>query len=477
MAVVASEVWEHTLDALRLEIDEESFSTWIEPIQFQNYADGELTISVPSVFFRNWLMSNYQDMMVQTIENLVHRGVSVRYELESEDELGSHSAFGVNRAGGDTLFSNPSPQNLTGMRQRESTLRPVVLESVRLNPQYNFENFVVGESNRFAYTAAQAVADPQSKAYNPLFLYGGVGLGKTHLLHAIGQLFLNIGPHFNVLYVSSESFMNAFIDGIQQKRDLSDFRNCFRSVDLLLIDDVQFFAGAERTQTEFFHTFNALFNAGKKIVISSDLPPKELTELEERLRSRFEAGLIVDIQPPDLETRVAILRKKALELSLDLPAEIEIYIAERIKTNIRKLEGALTKISAHHSVTGEPLTIGSVRALLGAFFTGDEPMKISVEKIQLAVCKFFDLTLHDLTGSNRSRKFAAPRQIACFLSREMTDLSFPDLARKFGGRDHTSIMAAHKKIQQDIQKDLSKQNLIKYLTKMIKEDSLPEPAK
>ncbi|MBI1784350.1 chromosomal replication initiator protein DnaA, partial [Candidatus Sumerlaeota bacterium] len=308
------------------------------------------------------------------------------------------------------------------------------------------------------------------------FLYGGVGLGKTHLLHAIGQQLTSYGDHLKVLYVSSESFMNAFIEGIQ-KKDLTHFRNRFRTVDLLLIDDVQFFMGAERTQTEFFHTFNALFNAGKKIVISSDQQPKELAELEERLRSRFEAGLIVDIQPPDLETRVAILRKRATELGLDLNPEIEIYIAERIKTNIRKLEGALTKISAHHSVTQEPITIGSVRGLLGAFWTGDEPVKISVEKIQLAVCKFFDINLHDLTGSNRSRKFAGPRQIACYLAREMTDLSFPEIARKFGGRDHTSIMHAFRKTQEEVGKDLSKQNLVKYLTKLIKDETGAPPGK
>lgn len=454
MAAISSGVWEQALDVLRDSMDEELYSTWVDPIVCVQYADGELTLRVPSLFFRNWLISNYQETIEQALEQVLHRQINIHYLLATDDEL-----------------APPFPNGKDGRRSSiEAAIQPFALETIKLNPHYTFDNFVVGESNRFAYTAAQAVSDPQSKAYNPLFLYGGVGLGKTHLLHAIGQQYKSYGDQLNVLYVSSETFMNAFIEGIQQK-DLSHFRNCFRTVDVLLIDDVQFFMGAERTQTEFFHTFNALFNAGKKIVISSDHQPKELTELEERLRSRFEAGLIVDIQPPDLETRVAILRKKARELNIDVSPEIEIYIAERIKTNIRKLEGALTKVFAHHSVTKEPISIGSVRGLLGAFFTGDEPLKISVEKIQLVVCKFFDISLHDLTGANRARKFAGPRQIACYLAREMTDLSYPEIARKFGGRDHTSIIHAHRKTQDEAARDLSKQNLIKYLTKLIKDET------
>ncbi len=466
MSAISSGVWDQVLESLRETIDEESYSTWVEPIRFVNYADGELTLRVPSIFFRNWLISNYQDQVEDAVTGFAKRDVSIRYILETEDEF---ATFGSN---GHTPRSDADEVDL----RSDGTPHPSILERIPLNPNYTFSNFVVGESNRFAYTAAQAVADPQSRAYNPLFLYGGVGLGKTHLLHAIGQQLMSYGSHLKVLYVSSESFMNAFIEGIQQK-DLSHFRNRFRTVDMLLIDDVQFFMGAERTQTEFFHTFNALYNAGKKIAISSDHPPKELRELEERLRSRFEAGLIVDIQPPDLETRVAILRRKAREFDIELSGEIEIYIAERIKSNIRKLEGALTKISAHHSVTGEPISIASVRAILGPLLSAEEPRKISVEKIQLAVCKFFDINLHDLTGQNRSRKFTGPRQIACFLAREMTDLSFPEIARKFGGRDHTSIMHAHRKTEEEISRDLSKQNLVKYLTKLIKDETSPSASK
>ena len=458
-------LWERTLKALRQHIDAESFSTWIEPLRVGDYADGELRLIVPSIYFRNWVASNYLDEIEQAFGHQAGREVYLTFEVESGE--GEDAAL-VSAEEVNGLF--PTPERPVAGR-----LQPMgpALPSTRLNPSYTFESFVVGESNRFAYAAAQAVADPESRAYNPLFLYGGAGLGKTHLMHAIGQQMLAIGPRRNVLYVSSEVFMNAFIEAIRRKEP-TQFRNCFRSVDLLLIDDVQFFAGAERSQIEFFHTFNALFDAGKKIVISSDHPPKELTELEERLRSRFEAGLIVDIQPPDLETRVAILQRKAQDLGLALNAETAIYMAERIRTNIRKLEGALKKLSAHCSVRGDTPSIETARKLLVEFFSGEEPLKISVEKIQLVVCKFFDINIHDLIGGNRSRKFTVPRQYAAFLAREMTEMSYPEIARKFGGRDHTSIIHAHRKVKRELEGDLNKQNLVKYLTKLVKEEPFPE---
>ena len=459
-----AEIWEQTLQALRGEIDEESYGAWLAPVRFERYGGGELTLGVPSVFFRNWLASNYQEQIETCFERFAREAVSVRYVVETGD--GYDPAQGA-----ETTRRSPFQGRADSVPSRQGSVRGADLSTSPLNPDYSFEKFVVGESNRFAYAAAQAVADPESQAYNPLLLYGGVGLGKTHLMHAIGQQMLGYGSHLHVLYISSEVFMNAFIEAIQRK-DLSRFRNCFRRLDLLLIDDVQFFAGAERSQTEFFHTFNALFDAGKKIVISSDHPPKELTELEVRLRSRFEAGLIVDIQPPDLETRVAILLRKSEDHGLDLTPEVAIYIAERIKTNIRQLEGALKKLKAHSEVDDSPISIETSRDVLGNFFAGEEPVKISVEKIQLVVCKFFEVHLHDLTGPNRSRKFAYPRQIAAYLSREMTNLSYPEIARKFGGRDHTSIIHSYRKIEKEVQGDLNKQNLVKYLTKLVKEDPL-----
>lgn len=454
-------LWEQALESLRSEIDEESFTAWLEPVQPRCFDGGKLTLAVPSEFSRNWLISNYHERIAQCFSDKAATPVAIEYQIVAMDEGAPEPAAPSPPAA--------APHPLTS--SADAVQRGVPTTFTPLNPQNTFESFVVGESNRFAHAAAQAVADPQSSAYNPLFLYGGVGLGKTHLMHAIGAQMRAYGDHFNVLYISSEAFMNAFIEGIKRK-ELMQFRNCFRTVDLLLLDDVQFFAGAERSQTEFFHTFNALFDAGKKIVISSDDQPKELTELDERLRSRFEAGLIVDIQPPELETRVAILQCKAQDLNFQLSSEVAIYVAERIKTNIRKLEGALKKLKAYTEINGAAITIDAVRDLLGPLFTGEEPLKISIEKIQLVVCKFFDVSLHDLTGPNRSRKFTAPRQIACYLAREMTDDSYPEIARKFGGRDHTSILHAFRKVQQDIADDLNKQNLIKYLTKLIKEEPL-----
>lgn len=456
-------LWDRALQTLKNEIDDESYAAWIEPIQFEHAAEGRLTLTVPSSFHRNWVAWNYQEPITRALHKSAGRDVTVDFVIapgEEDDRLAADPAVA------ETL-NGPHSSASASQQGRQK----IELASYRLNPNYTFDSFVVGESNRFAYAAAQAVADPESRAYNPLFLYGGSGLGKTHLMHAIGQQIRSYGQHLNVLYVSSEAFMNAFIESIRGK-DVTQFRNCFRTVDLLLIDDVQFFQGAERSQIEFFHTFNTLFDAGKKIVISSDHPPKELTELEERLRSRFEAGLIVDIQPPDLETRVAILLRKAQAYHLELPPEIAIFIAERVKTNVRKLEGVLKKLAAHCLVTKEAVSMTMAREQLGAFSTGDEPMKISVEKVQLVVCKFFDIHLHDLTGTNRSRKFTGPRQVASYLAREMTDLSFPEIARKFGGRDHTSIIHSHRKVQTELRGDLNRQNLIKYLMKLIKEEPI-----
>ena len=298
-----------------------------------------------------------------------------------------------------------------------------------------------------------------------------MGLGKTHLMQSIGQKLQTYGEHFNILYVSSEAFMNAFIEAVTQKR-MVEFRNCFRNVDLLMVDDVQFFSAAAEADADRVlpHLQRALFDAGKKIVISSDHPPKELHQLEERLRSRFEWGLIVDILPPDLETRVAILRKKGRMIGLDLAPEVTIFIAERIRSNLRKLEGALTRLSAHASMTRQPITIEVARQMLGPFLQGEEPRKIGIEKIQMAVCNYFSMGLSDMTGANRSRKFARPRQIASYLCRELTDCSFPEIARKFGGRDHTSIIHAHRKIQVDMAHQLDLQNLVKYLTRVIKDE-------
>ena len=467
MITSSSTLWKQALGELRSKLDEESFSTWLEPIRFLSQQDSVVTLGVPSVFYRNWLANNYQELLQDSLSDLLRREVTVKYQIGGDEEAAPEAAPAATQSS-DGL-SSTEQRAMEVFRRSRPVDRPSELINVPLNRNYSFDNFVVGESNRFAHAAAQAVADPESRVYNPLFVYGGVGLGKTHLMQAIGQRLQTYGEHFNVLYVSSEAFMNAFIESVAQKK-LVEFRNCFRNVDLLMVDDVQFFAGAEQTQIEFFHTFNVLFDAGKKIVISSDSPPKELHELEERLRSRFEWGLIVDIQAPDLETRVAILRKKARMMGLNVPPEVTIFIAERVRSNLRKLEGALTRLGAHAHMTLQPITVDLARSLLGPFLAGEEPRKISIEKIQMAVCNYFNITLLELTGANRSRKFAKPRQIASYLCRELTDCSYPEIARKFGGRDHTSIIHAQNKIRQEMGRHLDLQNMLKYLIKLIKEE-------
>ncbi len=470
MTAASSVLWEQALGALRARMDEESFATWLEPVRLVSHDERRVVLSVPTVFYRNWIANNYLDILTDTLATVLRRDVTVEFTIDEWEPAPETPGNGP-----ATASEQLSSTEMRAMEvfRRDRPGRPVELKASPLNQNYTFETFVVGESNRFAHAAGQAVADPASRVYNPLFIYGGVGLGKTHLMQAIGHRLRSFGEHLNVLYVSSETFMNAFIEAVAQKK-LSEFRNCFRNVDLLMVDDVQFFSGAEQTQHEFFHTFNDLYNAGKKIVISSDHPPKELHELEERLRSRFEWGLIVDIQAPDLETRVAILRQKARANGMDLSPEVTIFIAERIRSNLRKLEGALNRLAAHAALNGRPVTIESAREMLGPYLVGDEPRKITIEKIQTTVCNYFGLTLVELTGSNRSRKFAGPRQIAAYLCRELTDFSFPEIARKFGGRDHSSIVHAHNKVKRDMARKLDIQNLLKYLTKLIKEEAPAE---
>ncbi len=465
----SSLLWDQALAELRSKVDEDSFATWIEPIRPVALEEGRVILAVPSVFYRNWISNNYEEIVADTLSLLLRHDVAIQYQVAADWDAEAKPAAEPAEEPTAERLSNTEKRAMEVFRRFDRTGRPTEIKSSPLNAGYTFDSFVVGESNRFAHAAAQAVADPASRVYNPLFIYGGVGLGKTHLMQAIGHKLLGYGDHFNILYVSSETFMNAFIEAVAQKK-LVEFRSCFRNVDLLMVDDVQFFSGAEQTQHEFFHTFNDLYNAGKKIVISSDHPPKELHELEERLRSRFEWGLIVDIQAPDLETRVAILRQKARAIGMEIPPEVTIFIAERIRSNLRKLEGALTRLAAHASMTHRPITIDSAREMLGPFLVGDEPRKITIEKIQTAVCNYFGLTLHEMTGANRSRKFAGPRQIAAYLSRELTDFSFPEIARKFGGRDHSSIIHSHNKVKHDMTRKLDLMNLIKYLTKLIKEE-------
>ena len=338
--------------------------------------------------------------------------------------------------------------------------------SSTLNPKYTFDSFVIGNSNRFAHAASLAVAESPAKAYNPLFIYGGVGLGKTHLMHAIGHYILQNNPNAKVVYVSSEKFTNELINAIKDDKN-EEFRTKYRSVDILLIDDIQFIAGKERTQEEFFHTFNTLHEANKQIILSSDRPPKEIPTLEDRLRSRFEWGLIADIQAPDFETRMAILKKKADVENLNVPNEVMVYIATKIKSNIRELEGALIRIVAYSSLTNREITVDLATEALKDIISNKQNKSITIDLIQDVVAAYFNLRVEDLKSQRRTRNVAYPRQIAMYLSRKLTDMSLPKIGEEFGGRDHTTVIHAYEKISETLNNDESLEHTINDITKKL----------
>ncbi|MCX7017895.1 MAG: chromosomal replication initiator protein DnaA [Candidatus Sumerlaeota bacterium] len=457
------QMWDKALARLKDLVDEESFATWLRPTRCHGAEGNRLLIAVPSPFFRNWLMANYRDRIVRTLRDLTSMPVDVDFVVTGNTGDGASSLLM------DDIFPAHDTRSVTAQKP-QGARAPTPLEFPRatyLNPKYTFETFVVGECNRFAHAASRQVAEPSSKSYNPLFIYGGVGLGKTHLMHAIGHKYSSAGQTLRVLYVTSEQFMNSFIEAISQGKQF-EFRDFYRNIDLLMIDDVQFFSGKERTQTEFFHTFNALYDAGKKIVISSDRPPRELTTLEDRLRNRLSWGLLVDIQPPDLETRIAILKRKAMVDGIDIPNDVTVYIAERVTMNIRDLEGVLTRLRAYSALEKEPLALDMARAVLGNLIENEPRRSIDIDAIIEEVCQYFELRRVDLLGSSRVKRFSAPRHIAQYLARKLTTLSYPEIALKFGGRDHTSVLYAFRKIEGVMQHDENMKSLINYLNKRIR---------
>jgi len=442
-------LWEEALTQLRTEVDEENFNTWLKTARFRAFEGDTLHLNVPSAFNRSWLTRNFGEKISRAVEEVAHRHVEVDFHVDVEEEEAAEAK--------ETA--------------RERAAEPAIrIDHQELSPHLTFQTFVVGESNRFAYAACQAVAEPETEAWNPLLIWGGVGLGKTHLLQAIAHEFLSRSPGARVRFVNSERFLNGFIQAIQQDK-MAQFRETYRKVDLLLLDDVQFLFGKEGTQNEFFHTFNELHSSRKKIVLSSDRPPSEMANIEERLRSRFEWGLIVDVQAPDLETRIAILHQKAELSGFTLPNDVAIFIAERIKTNIRKLEGVLTSLRHHWRLTGEPINMQSVRDVLGHFVVSDEPQRVTVERIQSCVCDYFNLGLPELVGRERHAKVTLPRHLAMYLCRLLTDLSYPEIALHFKGRNHTSILHAYRKIEKQLLRDANLQAVTNYLTKRIHESA------
>ncbi|NLX70300.1 MAG: chromosomal replication initiator protein DnaA [Clostridiales bacterium] len=438
-----NDIWQKTLQNLKTQLSDVSFDTWIRVIQPLTIKDNEIVLSVPNEFTKNILQSRYIDTISGSLKEVIGSPVFINFILENEV---------------DSFLETMSPKDMDNNH----------IHSV-LNPKYTFDTFVVGNSNRFAHAACLAVAEAPAKAYNPLFIYGGVGLGKTHLMHAIGHFILDNNPNAKVLYVTSEKFTNELINSIRDDKNV-EFRNRYRTIDVLLIDDIQFIAGKERTQEEFFHTFNALHEANKQIIISSDRPPKEIPTLEDRLRSRFEWGLIADIQPPDLETRIAILKKKAELEDLEIDDEILLFIAKRIESNIRELEGALIRIMAYASLTNNKLSLSIADEALKDILSNNQPREITIPLIQQVVAQHFDLKVEDFKSKKRSRPIAFPRQIAMYLSRILTDQSLPKIGEEFGGRDHTTVIHAHDKIEKEMQSNSQLRNTIDELIKKVKEN-------
>jgi chromosomal replication initiator protein DnaA len=440
-------LWQETLEKLKNELSKPSYETWLSSTRLLQI-DGEiLVISVPNEFAKDWLESRYAPLIRSSVQSILGHSVSLHFIIPSLEESLSENQ------------NQAIPESSTIITQTE----PIPNS---LNSKYTFDTFVIGNSNRFAHAASLAVAESPAKSYNPLFIYGGVGLGKTHLMHAIGNHVLQRSPNTRVLYVSSEKFTNELIDAIRDENSI-EFRNHYRNVDILLIDDIQFLAGKERTQEEFFHTFNDLHEANKQIIISSDRPPKEIPTLEDRLRSRFEWGLITDIQAPDLETRIAILRKKAKMENLQVPNEVMVYIADKIHSNIRELEGALIRVMAFASLSSLPITTDVAVEALKDIIPTNSTKLVTIDIIQQSVAGYFNLSPNEFKAKKRTRAVAFPRQIAMYLSRQLTDASLPKIGDEFGGRDHTTVMHAHEKISQAMQNDPQLQKKINEIIQRI----------
>jgi chromosomal replication initiator protein len=436
-------LWHEVSDRLKGALNETTFGTWFGDVSARELNERAFVLSVPNDFTRDWIEGHFLDLI----------GAAVRDATGEEKEISLFVEREVEPAG---PVQEAQPAEAT---------RP----AFDMSQKYTFDSFVIGSSNRFAHAAALAVAEAPAQAYNPLFIYGGTGLGKTHLLQAIGQY---VGAHsrsLSVRYITSETFMNDFINSLRDKR-IEGFKQRYRTYDLLLIDDIQFLEHKERIQEEFFHTFNSLYEAGRQIVISSDRPPREISTLEERLRSRFEWGLITDIQPPDLETRIAILRKKVKTDGIHVPdPQVLTFIAGRVSTNIRELEGALTRVVAFSSLTARPMTVELAEDVLKDVFPQGEAPEVSIERIQTAVSERFGLSMEELCGDRRSQNIVYPRQVAMYLSRELTDASLPKIGREFGGRDHTTVIHATSKIARMIREDRSVYNLVQELTARVKQ--------
>jgi len=452
---LAPNPWLRILDALEKKINRQSYDTWLKPTRYSHSSGGILFVRVPTAEYRK-VGDRYADLIQEALDNLGLEYQDVQFVTPEDDP----AATPLRHDGGLSLHAAAAAPSHHPAQSRFDWDG-----AAQLNPRYTFDAFVIGSGNQFAHAACQAVAERPSKAYNPLFLYGGVGMGKTHLMQAIGHEIRRRMPQAAICYISSEKFTNEMINSLRYDK-MSSFRDKFRNVDVLLVDDIQFLAQKERTQEEFFHTFNALHESMKQIVIASDRPPKELAEIEDRLRSRFEWGLIADIQPPDLETKVAILQKKAEQEKVTLPTDVALYIASNIRSNVRELEGALIRLVAHSSLIGSDITLPYAQQVLKNFIDS-QARKVTIEAIQKAVAEQFGLRLVEIKAKNNSRAIVYPRQIAMYLAKHLTEASLPEIGRQFGGKHHTTVLHSVEKIEEVRKTDKDLNRLINKMTEQL----------
>ena len=437
------QIWEEALKMIEEETSPVSFAIWIQPIVPCGIIGNKIILQVKESFLKEIIEKRHLPLIRTAIKMVTKNEYDIMITTEEEQNAGNL-------------------HNLAAEKPAENEL------ARNLNPKYVFDSFVVGNSNRMAHAASLAVAESPAQAYNPLFLYGNSGLGKTHLMHSIGHFILDRNPQAKVLYVTSETFTNELINSIQNNKN-EEFRNKYRNIDVLMIDDIQFISKKEGTQEEFFHTFNALYESNKQIIISSDRPPKEIKTLEDRLRSRFEWGLIADVQPPDYETRIAILKKKAERDNLTVPDDVMAYIAKNIASNIRELEGALTRIVAFATLTNQDISIALAENSLKDIFSENSATPLTPELIQQVVAEYYNIRVEDIQGSKKPKNIAFPRQVSMYLCRKLLDISLPKIGESFGGRDHTTVIYAISKIEKQLESDEGLQKTVHALEKEIKE--------
>jgi len=438
------DIWNKSLLRIEEKVGSSIAELWFKPIKLLQLKEHQATIDIPNRFFRDWIEENYPDLIADSLGNTLGLPIEISYKTEAK------------------LDPVVKKMDMKLENRRQSLAK----RGIFLNPKYTFENFVVGPCNQFAQAAAHAVSVTPGRTYNPLFIYGGVGLGKTHLIHAVGNTVIDRYPNFTVLYASSEQFTNEVVSALRHDK-MGAFKEKYRNVDVLLLDDIQFIANKTATQEEFFHTFNALYEKQKQIVVSSDRPPKEITEVTDRLRSRFTMGLIADIQLPEIETKIAILLKKAAMERINIPEDTAYYLASKVKSNIRELEGCLIRLGAQASLTGKPIDIEMAKNILRELIEDDE-RPITVDHIQKIVCEYFGIKIIDIKAKKRTKEVALPRQIAMYLAKQLTEMSLSDIGKGFGGKDHATVIYSCKQIEEKRAKDEAFNRMIENLLRKIK---------